>query len=79
MMFECCLNPRKHHGAIYEKYSSQKYKHASTFIEGKMASGITLPQLYAAAARPNPSSRGLDEDDLDGPFLNTRNLVSVKA
>ncbi|KAL2260629.1 hypothetical protein VTK26DRAFT_5306 [Humicola hyalothermophila] len=79
MMYECCLNPRKHHGAVFEKYSSPKYKHASTFVESKMACGMTLSQLYVAASGPSTSSRLLDEDDLDGPYITPRSIVQVKA
>jgi hypothetical protein len=53
MLYECCLYPRKHHGAVYEKYATPKYKQSSTFIEDKMASGVTFAQLYAGS---------LDED-----------------
>ncbi len=77
MMYECCQDPRKHHGAVYDKYASQKYKQASTYVEGKMASGITLSQLYAAAARPSSSS--LREDDMDSPFMASRNLIPIKG
>lgn len=48
MMWECCLDPRKHHSAVYDKYSSPKYKQASTYVEGKIGRGITLSRLYAA-------------------------------
>ncbi|KAK4163579.1 G2/mitotic-specific cyclin-4 [Cladorrhinum sp. PSN259] len=47
MMYECCRDPRKHHGAVFDKYSSPKYKNASTFIEGKMLTGLSLHRLYA--------------------------------
>ncbi|KAK4192921.1 cyclin-like protein [Podospora australis] len=48
MLWECCLDPRKHHAAVYDKYSSPKYKQASTYVESKIGRGVTLPRLYAA-------------------------------
>ncbi|KAK3903324.1 cyclin-like protein [Staphylotrichum tortipilum] len=56
MLFECCQNPRKHHGAVYDKYATPKYKHSSTYIEERMQSGVTLARLYAGAALPDNSS-----------------------
>ncbi|EAQ90740.1 hypothetical protein CHGG_02675 [Chaetomium globosum CBS 148.51] len=45
MLFECCQDPRKHHGAVYDKYSTPKYKQSSTFVESKIANGLALSQL----------------------------------
>ncbi|KAL9579309.1 MAG: hypothetical protein Q9212_005185 [Teloschistes hypoglaucus] len=36
LMVECCENPRKHHGAIFDKYTDKRYKRASLFVETKM-------------------------------------------
>lgn len=75
MLFECCQDPRKHHGAVFDKYTSPKYKRASTLVEAKIASGITLSQLYAVASRSGGSS--LLDDNIGGPYTASRNLVSV--
>lgn len=56
MMFECCREPRKHHSAVYDKYSSPKYKNASTYVEAKMLRGVTLSYLYSAMAEAASSS-----------------------
>ncbi|KAL0465756.1 cyclin-like protein [Neurospora intermedia] len=42
-ILDCCQEPRKHHGAVYDKYSHQRFKSASTFVEGKIAKGFVLP------------------------------------
>lgn len=77
MMYECCQDPRKHHNAVFDKYASSKYKHASTFVEGKMASGLTLSELYAVGVRPSSSS--LSDDEIDSPYMAARHLISTKA
>ncbi|KAL2179267.1 cyclin-like protein [Thermothelomyces heterothallicus CBS 202.75] len=56
LLFECCQYPTKHHSAVYEKYATQKYKQSSTFVESKIASGLTLSQLFAGAAHQDTSS-----------------------
>jgi len=43
MVFECCKDPRKHHLSVYEKYSSQKYHRASTFVETNVIEGWSIP------------------------------------
>ncbi|KAK4122434.1 hypothetical protein N657DRAFT_635184 [Parathielavia appendiculata] len=77
MLFECCQFARKHHGAVYDKYATPKYKQSSTFVEGKMASGLTLSQLYAGSLRLNsPSSLG---ETMLGQFQAPRNLISIQG
>lgn len=49
MIFDCCQDGRKHHGAVFEKYSSPKYKKASTFVEGEVAKGFNVPILSTSA------------------------------
>ncbi|KAJ5800237.1 uncharacterized protein N7518_002305 [Penicillium psychrosexuale] len=55
-MMECCENPRRHHAAIFEKYSDRRFKHASIFVETGLASDFVLPE---------PSDLN-DPDRLDG-------------
>ena len=42
-ILECCEDPRKHHSAIFDKYTDKRYKRASTFVETEMAKGFMLP------------------------------------
>ncbi|OJJ51202.1 hypothetical protein ASPZODRAFT_148528 [Penicilliopsis zonata CBS 506.65] len=46
LMYECCENPRKHHAAIYEKYTDKRFKRASLFVEAEMRKGFRLPELH---------------------------------
>ncbi|KAF2772961.1 hypothetical protein EJ03DRAFT_241676, partial [Teratosphaeria nubilosa] len=43
-MLECCEDPRKHHAAVFEKYTDKRYKRASTFVAGEMQRGFSLPE-----------------------------------
>lgn len=77
MLFECCQYPRKHHGAVYEKYATPKYKQSSTYVEGKMASGLTLSQLFSGPARQEPSS--VLDNDLASHYQASRNLIPIQG
>jgi G2/mitotic-specific cyclin 3/4 len=43
IMLECCDNPQKHHGAVYDKYVDKRYKRASVFVEAEINKGFQLP------------------------------------
>ncbi|KAK4177930.1 putative G2/mitotic-specific cyclin-3 [Triangularia setosa] len=75
MMFECCREPRKHHSAVYDKYSSPKYKNASTYVESKMLRGVTLSYLYSAMAEAANSSGSESE----AFRANHHSLVALEA
>ena len=53
---ECCENPRRHHAAIFEKYSDRRFKRAALFVEAELATDFVLPE---------PSDLN-DPDRLDG-------------
>jgi len=44
-VLECCQDPKKHHAAVYDKYTDKRYKKASLFVEGEIAKGFTLPPV----------------------------------
>jgi G2/mitotic-specific cyclin 3/4 len=44
-MMECCENPRRHHAAIFEKYTDRRYKRASLFVEAELALDFVLPEV----------------------------------
>jgi hypothetical protein len=46
MMLECCENPQKHHGAVFDKYSDRRYKRASLFVQAEISKGFALPSMY---------------------------------
>ncbi|KAJ4306263.1 B-type cyclin [Collariella sp. IMI 366227] len=78
ILFECCLVPTKHHRAVYDKYASPKYKQSSTYVAGKLASGVTLQGLYAAAAaRPDTSS--ISGDGLAEAYPASSKPISTQA
>ncbi|KAI0471615.1 cyclin-like protein [Xylariaceae sp. FL0804] len=43
MILDCCRIARKHHGAVFDKYSDKRYRRSSLYVEGQLAQGFTLP------------------------------------
>lgn len=41
---DCCENPRRHHSAVFAKYSDRRYKRASMFVEAELAADFVLPK-----------------------------------
>ncbi|KAE8380120.1 cyclin-like protein [Aspergillus bertholletiae] len=56
LMVECCEIPRKHHAAIYEKYTDKRFKRASLFVEAEMRKGFHLPEVTREKSFCNPPS-----------------------
>ncbi|OGM41546.1 G2/mitotic-specific cyclin [Aspergillus bombycis] len=56
LMMECCEIPRKHHAAIYEKYTDKRFKRASLFVEAEMRKGFNLPEITREKSLGNPPS-----------------------
>ncbi|MCJ1275166.1 B-type cyclin [Puttea exsequens] len=42
LVVECCEDARRHHGAIFEKYTDKRYKRASHFAEAEMKRGFQV-------------------------------------
>ncbi|KAL8898147.1 MAG: hypothetical protein Q9207_006850 [Kuettlingeria erythrocarpa] len=42
LIVECCEDPRKHHAAIFDKYTDKRYKRASLFSETEMRRGFQV-------------------------------------
>ncbi|KAK4452465.1 cyclin-like protein [Podospora aff. communis PSN243] len=63
MIFECCQDGVKHHSAVYEKYSSHKYKKASTYVEGEIRKGF---QPSFSSSQGLLRSGHTFDDSLDG-------------
>jgi G2/mitotic-specific cyclin 3/4 len=77
MMLECCENPQKHHGAVYEKYSDRRYKRASFFTQSELSKGFSLPPMYIS----RPSLPSLEDVAAHMPFETRdlfKRLVQVK-
>ncbi|KAH8696672.1 putative G2/mitotic-specific cyclin [Talaromyces proteolyticus] len=45
IILECCENPLKHHGAIYDKYSDRRFKRSSLFVEAELTKGFRIPDI----------------------------------
>ncbi|KAI0848588.1 cyclin-like protein [Daldinia vernicosa] len=43
MLFDCCRIGRKHHRAVFEKYSTRLFKRAAPFVEEQIQNGFRLP------------------------------------
>ncbi|TGJ86021.1 hypothetical protein E0Z10_g2757 [Xylaria hypoxylon] len=43
MLLDCCRHARKHHSAVFEKYSDKRYRHASSYVEEEIMRGYILP------------------------------------
>ncbi|PLN77058.1 putative G2/mitotic-specific cyclin [Aspergillus taichungensis] len=57
LMMECCETPRKHHAAIYEKYTDKRYKRASLFVEAEMRKGFRLPEVARSSSISDRNTR----------------------
>ncbi|KAJ5610987.1 hypothetical protein N7510_007706 [Penicillium lagena] len=44
-MLDCCVNPRRHHGAVFEKYSDRRFKRAALYVETEIMRGFLLPPV----------------------------------
>ncbi|KAK3697868.1 B-type cyclin [Vermiconidia calcicola] len=62
-ILECCEDPHKHHQAVYEKYTDKRYKRASLFVSGKLATGFRLP-----IDNPMPKLDDSQRDSMTAPL-----------
>ncbi len=56
LLVECCEDPRKHHYAIFDKYTDKRYKRASHFVENEMKNGFQVLDInhgFASGASYN--------------------------
>ncbi|KAL6798716.1 cyclin-like protein [Trichoderma sp. SZMC 28012] len=54
IMIECCENPVKHHGAVFEKYREKRFKEASVQVQNALDAGFTLPHHSTPVRRLQP-------------------------
>ena len=54
LILECCENPRKHHSAVFNKYSDKRFKRASAFVESEVQRGFRVPENHAPKAFTAP-------------------------
>lgn len=50
LMVECCEDARKHHCAVFDKYTDKRYKRASQFAENEMAKGFQVAEVSSNTA-----------------------------
>ncbi|OAA64645.1 g2 mitotic-specific cyclin [Niveomyces insectorum RCEF 264] len=55
MILHCCRDPRAHHAAVYEKYTSSKFKKASIYVEEELRRGFMMPPQKMHHSRHRPS------------------------
>ena len=44
-ILQCCRDPTTHHGAVFDKYASNKFKKASSYVEEEVQRGFVVPSL----------------------------------
>lgn len=49
-MVECCEDARKHHCAVFDKYTDKRYKRASQFCESEMRKGFQVMDISSNAS-----------------------------
>ncbi|KAI4601944.1 hypothetical protein KJ359_010810 [Pestalotiopsis sp. 9143b] len=47
MILDCCTIAKKHHQAVFEKYSDKRYKKCSLYVEGQLNKGFYLEAPHA--------------------------------
>jgi G2/mitotic-specific cyclin 3/4 len=62
MIFDCCQDGFKHHSAVFDKYSSHKYKKASTYVESEIKKGFQLS--LSSTQGLLRSSQAMEDDSL---------------
>lgn len=65
-MVECCEDARKHHCAVYDKYTDKRYKRASHFAETEMKRGFQILDVNAHASTPTSYANLYEERHMWG-------------
>ncbi|TDZ51649.1 G2/mitotic-specific cyclin-4 [Colletotrichum trifolii] len=73
MILECCYSPRKHHLAVYEKYSDKRYRRAAEYVQTEIGKGFALPYRHTQG---RASSH--DFGDLDGNAVQPKAMVPLE-
>ncbi|ETS80125.1 hypothetical protein PFICI_07654 [Pestalotiopsis fici W106-1] len=56
MILECCTIAKKHHQAVFEKYSDKRYKRCAAYVESQLKSGFYL-EAPPQSMVPAPNGR----------------------
>ncbi|KAI0600398.1 cyclin-like protein [Biscogniauxia sp. FL1348] len=72
MLLDCCRIARKHHKAVYDKYSESRYKHYARFVESQLMDGFTLSFQRSISYRA--STELIEDDTVPTPCATARPL-----
>jgi hypothetical protein len=62
-LYECCLEPSRHHSAVYEKYADKRYKKCSLFVQTQINEGfVVAPVPYQYLPSPTTDEDGFYVD-----------------
>ena len=56
MIATCCINPKNHHGAVFDSYADRRFKKASLYVQSEMNQGFRVPPLNDKPRRSRPSA-----------------------
>ncbi|CAD6443811.1 2cd503ec-0659-4498-9648-c2302a1a5d74 [Sclerotinia trifoliorum] len=85
LVIECCENARKHHAAVFEKYSDRRYKRASTYVEDQMIKGFQIPGIVRrqpsipAPLRLEPQYQAVAFDPLLSIEENSQRMIQARS
>ncbi|KPI38399.1 G2/mitotic-specific cyclin-4 [Cyphellophora attinorum] len=54
LLIECCVAPRSHHAAVFNKYCDKRFKRAASFVEVEMSKGFALHEVAQPKIMPPP-------------------------
>ena len=54
-MVECCEDARKHHCAVFDKYTDKRYKRASQFAESEIQKGFHVMDVVTSSTVGYPN------------------------
>jgi hypothetical protein len=63
-IFECCQDAKKHHCAVFEKYSSPKYKRAASYVADELEKGFKPAISIPTTAQVASGGHAMDDSHL---------------
>ncbi|KAI5924825.1 cyclin-like protein [Camillea tinctor] len=71
-LLDCCRIARKHHKAVFDKYSDARYKHYARFVEARLIEGFCLSFQQSNSYRA--SNDKFEDDTVPTPCATNRAL-----
>lgn len=79
-ILDCCRIARKHHVAVFEKYSDKRYKRAATFVETQLNKGFVLPFQQCIGYRSEQDFSDVDGlQDIYGPSHSIKMSIPIQG